>query len=299
MAPTLRNGMPIDPTTAAYLAKVLPLLQISDDKDQLPSVLYHYTDANGLLGILQSRKLWASDVMYLNDSKEIHYGHGLGLAFIQQFREDSMVYRSLRRGLGYLSSMINEANVNDYIVSFCAKPDLLSQWRAYGRNGTGFAIGFDRSVLDSVIAPMDYHNMIASLFPIVYGEALQQKLFTEFATAARSYCGEPTVGVLEWEDLRPWINLVLKCKHPLFREEQEWRLSVLRLLPGAAPSFRVRQGNIIPYWCIPLHVDSVVSVHVGPTANPELSTRVVRDLLKYSGHAVAKAIEVSAVPLRA
>jgi hypothetical protein len=50
-----------------------------------------YTDANGLLGILQSRKLWASDVMYLNDSKEIHYGHGLGLAFIQQFREDSMV----------------------------------------------------------------------------------------------------------------------------------------------------------------------------------------------------------------
>src|SRR5450755_2950832 len=173
MVPTLRNGMPIDPTTAAYLAKVLPLLQISDDKDQLPSVLYHYTDANGLLGILQSRKLWASDVMYLNDSKEIHYGHGLGLAFIQQFREDSMVYRSLRRGLGYLSSMINEANVNDYIVSFCAKPDLLSQWRAYGRNGTGFAIGFDRSVLDSVIAPMDYHNMIASLFPIVYGEALQ------------------------------------------------------------------------------------------------------------------------------
>lgn len=41
MVPTLRNGMPIDPTTAAYLAKVLPLLQISDDKDQLPSVLYH------------------------------------------------------------------------------------------------------------------------------------------------------------------------------------------------------------------------------------------------------------------
>jgi hypothetical protein len=33
--------MPIHPTTAAYLAKVLPLLQVTDNEDQIPSVLYH------------------------------------------------------------------------------------------------------------------------------------------------------------------------------------------------------------------------------------------------------------------
>jgi hypothetical protein len=28
-------------------------------------------------------------------------------------------------------------------VSFCKKPDLLSQWRAYGLNGGGVCVGFD------------------------------------------------------------------------------------------------------------------------------------------------------------
>jgi hypothetical protein len=36
----------------------------------LPDVLWHYTSLNGLLGILDSGKLWASDLRFLNNSSE-------------------------------------------------------------------------------------------------------------------------------------------------------------------------------------------------------------------------------------
>jgi hypothetical protein len=34
-------------------------------------VLYHYTGIAGLMGIVDSRAIWASHAYYLNDSKEI------------------------------------------------------------------------------------------------------------------------------------------------------------------------------------------------------------------------------------
>ena len=35
--------------------------------------LYHYTTFTGLLGIVRSRSLWASDVRYMNDSAELRH----------------------------------------------------------------------------------------------------------------------------------------------------------------------------------------------------------------------------------
>jgi hypothetical protein len=297
MSPMLRNGMPVSPAEEAYRTVAERLLQRTDDSGPVPSILYHYTDAHGLLGILQTHDLWATNVLYLNDAKEVHYGHELGQDFINGFSTDSRIYRNLRRGLGYFASMTSQANVNNYVVSFCAKPDLLSQWRAYGHNGTGFAIGFDRAELAEMLDPGNTYQ-IFSLFPLVYGEGLQRELLSEFAAVMEKYCDESSTADLHWEDLRPWLNLILKCKHPLFREENEWRLSLVRLQPCGKPLYRVKDGNIVPYEKIKLRVKAVVSVQVGPTADPDIAERVVRDLLKYEGHAYATVVESSRVPLR-
>ncbi len=40
---------------------------------KLPSVLYHYTTAQGLLGILESGSLWTTNSRFLNDPTEIEY----------------------------------------------------------------------------------------------------------------------------------------------------------------------------------------------------------------------------------
>ncbi len=36
--------------------------------------LYHYTSAEGLKGILEDRRIWASDIFYLNDWTELFLG---------------------------------------------------------------------------------------------------------------------------------------------------------------------------------------------------------------------------------
>lgn len=41
-----------------------------DKQDNAPPVLYHYTTSRGLLGILESRTIFATDMLYLNDSRE-------------------------------------------------------------------------------------------------------------------------------------------------------------------------------------------------------------------------------------
>ena len=43
-------------------------------------VLYHYTTADGLKGIVQNDELWATSAYYLDDSTEIMYGYQFGIA---------------------------------------------------------------------------------------------------------------------------------------------------------------------------------------------------------------------------
>jgi hypothetical protein len=45
----------------------------SDYVSTAPDLRFHYTNAEGLKGILQSGKIWATDVRYLNDAQEVEY----------------------------------------------------------------------------------------------------------------------------------------------------------------------------------------------------------------------------------
>jgi len=42
-----------------------------------PSVLYHYTTQQGLLGIINNKEIWATHTQYLNDVREFHQATGL------------------------------------------------------------------------------------------------------------------------------------------------------------------------------------------------------------------------------
>jgi hypothetical protein len=49
--------------------------------DETPDLVYHYTTTSGLLGILQSKELWVTNCLYLNDPLE---GTHLHTAFVRQ-----------------------------------------------------------------------------------------------------------------------------------------------------------------------------------------------------------------------
>ena len=139
------------------------------------SSIFHYTDAGGLVGILKSKCLFASDYRYLNDSTEVSLikKHILPIfeaettAITAKLVEEGFLSKDYYRELGNRASSLEAENLYRafvrgfdavspfFVTSFC-KPDaeseeyengVLSQWRAYSRMG-GFALEFDESGLD-------------------------------------------------------------------------------------------------------------------------------------------------------
>jgi len=49
----------------------------SEHHKQHPNVLYHYTSADGLIGILTSKSIWLTDLRYMNDLSELQYANQL------------------------------------------------------------------------------------------------------------------------------------------------------------------------------------------------------------------------------
>lgn len=282
-----------------YRKKIADLLNATELSQVPPPVLYHYTDAQGLMSIVDSKELWATNVLYLNDASEIRYAHDLAREFIATLAPDSTIYRTLRKGLGYLSFLMDEGDVDIFISCFSSEPDLLSQWRAYGRSGTGFALGFrTQELMDLASAGAPGNNQSLSLLPIVYSRERQLELMSEFASTTIQRRDEQQIGTFQYSDLLPWITLVTKCKHPLFREENEWRLSMLHLHPHTNPRFRVKDGNIAPYVTIPVQrINALTNVFIGPSLNPQLTKRAVKAMLLRKGYGQVT-VEASGVPLR-
>jgi hypothetical protein len=60
------------------IGNVLAPFSSTVEAEPVPDTVYHYTDDNGLIGILQHGTLWLTDIFSLNDPTELK--HGIGIA---------------------------------------------------------------------------------------------------------------------------------------------------------------------------------------------------------------------------
>ncbi len=110
----------------------------------LPAEIWHYTNAAGLVGILQSGKLFATQVSYLNDSLEQRYFGDLVLIGIKQ-----RMVTNTDPEIAILLKVAHDALLNrdfsaarHFVTCFSEVGDDLGQWRGYGGGECGYAIGF-------------------------------------------------------------------------------------------------------------------------------------------------------------
>jgi len=117
----------------------------------VPPVIYHYTDDIGLRGILETGKLWMTDIFDLNDPSELEYG--LSYAF-------NSLYEGVKQNVPGVSIFAERfqnfcadgeiRKIADFFVcSFSACGNELGQWRAYADNGCGYVLGFDANALNA------------------------------------------------------------------------------------------------------------------------------------------------------
>jgi hypothetical protein len=111
--------------------------------------IYHYTNWDGLYGILSDKELWFTHYQYLNDPTEIIFSMDSIKASFREWRRHLKNEKSLilwNYFLDAFEQLLGQFNM--YIFSFCNRKDSMPLWRYYANNGVGFAIGFKKYFLD-------------------------------------------------------------------------------------------------------------------------------------------------------
>lgn len=284
-----------------------------DQDPARPSLLYHYTSAAGLNGILTSGSIYATDVEFLNDAQELWYGrpelcdaltnelHASPGTVIGDLDGPAGRIGRIAVALQYLTGDSAErraAMLPVFVACFCADGDLLSQWRGYASPG-GYAIGFDTAALAQIV---DTEPRYAGLLQVEYGptavESMVKHVIDSFEPKRPISRTGSTISLEGWSHTNEHVLARLAAvKHPAFREEAEWRI-ITRADP-AEPQINFRDGalGLIPYRMITI-ATAIREIIVGPGADQPTRELGVRRLVHFTGQADRVAIRASAASYR-
>lgn len=275
--------------------------------DEFPNdMLYHYTSQRGLLGIVGDKKIWSTNLRYLNDSTEFSYTIDLTMNALNGRPTEVKEFIS-----DILTSHLNSLKTGPvFAASLSTQRDQLSQWRGYCPDSGGFMIGFDRAELQRLAKEQGF-----GLNHCIYNLAKQQKIINKKIECLSQiiHSDESPQPNIELDSyfttiskarLNFALNFLLlapRFKHPSFKQEDEWRLvsdptdSIPRKI-----KFREGKSTIVPY--IEFSLSNKMSsmpikeIMVGPTPHPDLSLNSVRELLRNKG--ISCNISKSDIPFR-
>ncbi|MDU9401847.1 DUF2971 domain-containing protein [Pseudomonas sp. zfem004] len=187
--------------------------------------LYHYSDVDGFFNIIKNKKLWLSGPHNLNDHQEVNWAKNKIASTFQRLEK---MYA--REHIEYLWLLYANNGLTPFTCSLSSEGDLLSQWRAYARDGTGVSIGFNSSLLPNS-GTIPHHNAAPSAsittMQVVYDDAEQDETIETILSSAL----EAAKSNQNWQadDRLIYATTQLNAltttyKNSAFREESEWRI---------------------------------------------------------------------------
>ncbi len=291
-------------------------------------LLAHYTSVDALEKIIQSKEVWLSNPLNMNDYEEMRFGIGLGYqAFIQNKNIVNACGTRARHSLlkDYFSAHFNtldrEYAPNTYVLCFSeqTKDDydgLLSMWRGYGANGNGVAIVIDGKKLpisDSSalqIGKVRYetkNNRVSIVNSIVNNFAKLLK---------QTNPSDDQLNIAADILLDRLTRFALFHKHNGFSEEKEWRIVYFRprdrnkrfesrldyaigkngITPKLKLKFSPSPGFLDENFNI---MDIVDSILLGPSISNKLAELAVNRMLEKNGYQGGKEkVKLSTTPFR-
>lgn len=248
--------------------------------------LYHYTGIGGLIGLVDSRCVWASHVYYLNDSREILHAvevlRSVLSSDLERFGAQEKEF--LTQFAKWLPSFERDP-FHIYIFSLSGQRSLLSQWRSYTPHGKGVSLGFSAETLNGLL-----ENSQFRIAKCLYGraehvhlmEVLREKMLTTFRQRAAQLAAtteHPSARYFSFlEEFRGDLLQVLSViKHAAFSEEEEWRIISPYYPNYTVPAIKFREGAsmLMPYIEIELSQIGVLPIFdevvLGPSRDNNLS----------------------------
>lgn len=244
----------------------MPMADALND-DLASRLFYHYTNSDGLIGILNSEAIRLTNIRYLNDEKEFSY-------FIEKFEQCfhdvylDMDRKSQEKCDDILKLLKNVKKSSQlYVASFSTFGDQLSQWRAYG-SGSGYSLGFSAIDLyelmglsyDELVSAKDSNDLNVTdgvgvlLRKVIYDEGkINSSINDLIQQLIRLTNDNQSSEQDEIDFVSNMLSTSCVCKHPSFSEECEWRLIALDD-PSNPQKVCLRSGprGVVPYVEFPL-----------------------------------------------
>ncbi|MGI5951024.1 MAG: DUF2971 domain-containing protein [Brooklawnia sp.] len=285
------------------------------------SVLYHYTSAAGLLGIVQDRRLWATESNFLNDPSEIAFAASvvqdtLHLT-LQALPANSPNKPEIKQLCSWIAEMYQDPHAKNqyhedrsFIASFSLSDDVLTLWRSYsGENG--FCVGFDRALLTSCFreevpnlnsaAPIrDQEEVEAmrinfalspSFLEVAYGEDAAQTLSDQILALALD---SDFSFDRDEHKVRDILRSLVAVKHGAYADEREVRL-VIRRTGDFSPNRSVRVSpslGLVAYHELAFLHNAIVSITTAPGIEQSRAENAVRSLLWDGGRGAWSHVDI-------
>lgn len=271
--------------------------------------LYHYTGIGGLLGIVDSRAVWASHIYYLNDSKEIvhacevlgrllstneNVGNAAEREFTKQFRE-------------WLESFRRDA-FHIFVFSLSEERSLLSQWRSYTPHGKGVSLGFPPMVINHILSKPGFRIARCLYTNSEHEELMRSLLEKMLITFRQRHANLDTTKAHPSQKYHPFLEefrndllqVLAIVKHSAFREEKEWRIVSPYFPKYTVNDVKFREGAsmLLPYTELKLPAEGNLfeEVILGPSQDANLSFSALSAYLSNRG--VCNNTVNSQIPLR-
>lgn len=271
------------------------LQQLVDDLyNNTPTVpLYHYTSLSGMMGIVNSKSIWTSEIKYLNDADELRYlGKVANSILALRSVSSDQTVEIWRQFSDWIRERLDHGHML-FVGSFTENGNLLSQWRGYCPPGKGVSIGFSPSVITAAVKRQSFligkcvydrkaqDDIVERLLEAVLHTAVSQgPAPTNKKHPTQSYWD--AFNSLELDILR----VAALLNNPAFREELEWRIvSPFHINYVQAP-IKYREGPrmLVPYVEFSIADENGVAcfenVYVGPTAHLNLSFNSIQRFLR-------------------
>ena len=274
-------------------------------------IIWHYTNDRGLLGIIQSATLFATQVAFLNDDRETRYATELFATALQETIQEQSGDEDAVRFLRQVQELTKDHPVSPtqgtskfFITSFSADEDEVTQWDRYSKDH-GYAIGF--------FARGFYREPNSQLYRVIYERQKQVDAVKKLVAATLTFyraglTAERQADPEQWgrDFFLAWDEWIYKlaplAKDEHWRSENEFRLAH-ELKPSEFSRVRfVQKDNVLARY-LPLDTSSwmksrqpllpIAKIVVGPGNEKTLTPASVRLLLEQMGYPTGLPVETT------
>lgn len=209
----------------------------------LPPVLYHYCSINTFISIIENQCVWLSDAEKTNDETELKWLFSEMKEILDNYLskysscysnelllETKKVVCKIIEGLIFKKMPITK-NSKSFLTCFSEADDLLSQWRGYGNDGKGLAIGFNTELFNEFIT-----NRFYTMTKVIYDrEKMTDFLYLSIGERLKNAidsCIDENNNEYNLKELYTNMSMLIYSiwqegfvyKNYMFAEEQEWRI---------------------------------------------------------------------------